>query len=161
MDRPVERTTYLIAIAGNLLLLYATHNLWHVVPFLTDDFRRVIWPVTASLLVGVVVNLAYLAFDPRWFKSMTNVGVLGVSLAVTIRMYQVFPFDFSAFAFDWAPVVATLLWVVMVGTAVAMVIEAVRTPLALFEWLDERSARSAGNDDQEATMAHMSTMRAE
>ena len=126
MDRPVERTTYLIAIAGNLLLLYATHNLWHVVPFLTDDFRRVIWPVTASLLVGVVVNLAYLAFDPRWFKSMTNVGVLGVSLAVTIRMYQVFPFDFSRYAFDWAVVARVLLVLGMAGATITTIVALVR-----------------------------------
>jgi hypothetical protein len=41
---------------------------------------------------------------------------------VSIRMLRVFPFDFSAYAFDWALLTRIVLWVAILGSAVAVVV---------------------------------------
>lgn len=51
-----SRGGYAVALAINLALIYAVHQLWDVVPFLTSDFERLIWPLTASLAVGIIAS---------------------------------------------------------------------------------------------------------
>lgn len=145
--RPMEtrssRGGYAVAIAINLALIYAVHQLWDVVPLLTGDFERLIWPMTASLAVGTIANFLYLVYDAPWFKSLSNIGVLGVSLAVTVRIYQVFPFDFSAFGFDWSQTARVFLWLVMIGTGLAMVVEAARLLSSGMRMIDPPDDRTA------------------
>ena len=97
-----RRSGYVVAIAVNVLMLYVVNNLlaWDILPFLTDDFGRVLWLIDISLLATIMVNLVYVAYDQAWFRSLGQIGLNLISLAVAIRMYQVFPFDFSGSTFD-------------------------------------------------------------
>jgi hypothetical protein len=74
----------------------------------------------------MVVNLSYVFFDSRWFKSITQIGLAGVSLAATVRLYRVFPFDFSAYDFGWDTLARAVLIIAMVGIVISIVVEVVK-----------------------------------
>ncbi len=124
--RAGRRFGYLVAIAVNFGLIAVVNNIldWDVVPFLTADFSRLVGFISISLGLTIAANVAYLAYDPAWFKSLTQIGLLLVSLAVTIRIYQVFPFDFSTYSIAWSQMTRWILIIAMAGTCIGMLVEA-------------------------------------
>lgn len=112
-----RRALYGAAVVVNVLLLLAVLYLpigdW--VPFLTDDFALLIPWISASLLVTIAVNVVYQFDDSKTMTSLGQVVTGLVGLAVTYRTFQVFPFDFSSYEFNWAPVARTALIVAMFG----------------------------------------------
>ena len=123
-----RRAGYLVAAAVNLLLLFLVLGWpgWAALPFLTEEFTQVVGLLSASLVVGAVANLVYLVADPPWVRSLGQLVVSGVSLAATVRLLQVFPFDFSGWSFDPSWLVRLLLWLGVLGTVVGMLTELVR-----------------------------------
>ena len=124
--RPRSRLAgYVMAVIVNaaLLVLVDVRPGWAVVPFLTDDFVRVLWLVNLSLAAGAVVNLAYLGYDRAWFKSVGEIGVAVIGFVLAVRMWQVFPFDLTA---GWSTVARVLLSVAVVGSVVAVLTELAR-----------------------------------
>ncbi len=120
-----ERTGYVIAIVANAIMLYIANNVlaWDVLPFLTDDFTRVLPLLNVSLAAAMLVNAVYIGYDARWFKSSSQIVLLAISLAVTVRLYRVFPFDFAAAGFDWELLLRFVLMVAMFGIGVGIVVE--------------------------------------
>ncbi|MDH3261409.1 MAG: hypothetical protein OEM81_05340 [Acidimicrobiia bacterium] len=123
-----RRFGYSVAVLINAAMLVAVNNLlaWDILSFLTDDFERVIPIITVSLGASIFVNLVYLFYDPGWFKSLSQIGLLGISMAATVRIYQVFPFDFSAFEFNWTTATRVVLILAMVGVGIGVVAELVK-----------------------------------
>jgi hypothetical protein len=123
-----RRSGYVIAIAVNVVMLYVVNNLlaWNLLPFLTDDFGRVLWLIDISLLATIMVNFVYLAYDQSWFRSLGQIGLNLISLVVAVRMYQVFPFDFSGSTFDWTQIARVVIIFTILGTAVGAIVEAVK-----------------------------------
>lgn len=123
-----NRVGYVIAIVINAALLVVVNNLlaWGWISWLTDDFEEVLPLLNVSLTATILVNLVYLAYDAEWFKSLCELGLLSISLAVTIRLYRVFPFDFSAYDVDWAVLVRIVLIIAMVGVGIAMIVQVVK-----------------------------------
>jgi hypothetical protein len=120
-----KRFGYALAALINGALVYVVHNLlaWDVAPFLTDEFERVVPIITVSLVATAVFNVIYVVSDPVWFKSLTQIAVLGISIAATARMYRVFPFDFSAYDFDWATLAKVVMIIAIVGAGLAIITE--------------------------------------
>lgn len=123
-----RRSGYVIAIAINVVMLYVVNNLlaWDILPFLTDDFGRVLWLIDISLLATIMANLIYLAYDQSWFRSLGQIGLNLISLMVAIRMYQVFPFDFSGSSFDWTQIARVVIIFTILGTAVGVIVEVLK-----------------------------------
>lgn len=121
----VRRFGYLVAIAVNFGLLAVVNNVleWDIVPFLTPDFSRVVGFISVCIGLTIVANMIYLAYDPAWFKSLSQIGLLVVSLAVTIRVYQVFPFEFTSDSIAWSEMTRWLLIIAMAGTCAGMLTE--------------------------------------
>lgn len=71
-------------------------------------------------------NIAWIAYDAAWFKSVGNIVQSLFSIAVTIRLLQVFPFDFSAYDFNWEVVTRGVLIVALVGVSIGIVAEAAK-----------------------------------
>lgn len=127
-SRSMRRFGYLAAVAVNLVLLFVVNNLlvWGVLPWLTDDFEQVLPILNVSLLATIVVSLVYVWFDPGWFKSLTQIGLSVISLVVTVRLFRVFPFDFSPYDFGWATITRVVLIFVMLGITIGIIAESAR-----------------------------------
>jgi hypothetical protein len=97
---------------------------WQVVPFLTDGFRGVVWLLAVSLLLNAAAELIYAVVDRPRVKAAGDVLTLAVSLLVTVRLWQAFPFDLPE------AVVRALLVLAIVGTVIGMIV-AVVTALGL------------------------------
>jgi len=138
---------YLVSIAFNIVILVVANNLltWDLLPFLTDDFADVLWLIDISLLATILVNFVYLGYDPGWFKSVCQIGMGGISMAVAVRMYQVFPFDFSAYEFDWTWTVRFVMVLGMIGIGVGIVVELAK--LARGAVVGPRSSRGQANGE--------------
>ena len=123
-----SRVGYVIAIVLNAALLVVVNNIlaWGWISWLTEEWEEVLPLLNVSLTATILVNVVYLAFDAEWFKSLCELGLLSISLAVTIRVYQVFPFDFSAYDFDWAAMVRVILIIGMIGIGIAMIVQLVK-----------------------------------
>jgi hypothetical protein len=123
-----RRAGYAIAVVVNLALLFVANNLlaWDVLPFLTGEFATVLWLIDISLLATVAVNLAHMWYDPAWFKSSCQIGLGSISMLVALRMFQVFPFDFSAYEFDWERVTRFVIVLSMIGIGIGIVVETVK-----------------------------------
>ncbi len=128
-----RRPGYLVAIGVNAVLLYVVNNLpsWHWPPFLTEDFDRVLPLLNVSIVATIAVNVVFLAFDPRWFTAVAQVGLSGVSLAVMVRTFDVFPFDFSAYEFGWSGVARVALILGMIGVVIGIVAHTVKFTVEL------------------------------
>jgi hypothetical protein len=120
----VRRVGYAIAVAINVVFGYLVNARpgWSALPFLADDFRQVLVLVNLSLAAGVFANLVYLADDRPRVKAFGDLITTSIGLAVLIRLWEVFPFDFNGAAFDWALVMRTLLVLAGLGTAIALLI---------------------------------------
>ena len=69
----------------------------------------------------------------------------GIGLIVMIRIWNVFPFDFSDSAFDWTFVVRLLLVVAMVGAAIGIVVQFVTLIRLAGGKSDDRSEKHVGS----------------
>ncbi|HEY5881484.1 MAG TPA: hypothetical protein VIU11_21420, partial [Nakamurella sp.] len=100
--RRTRRGGYVGAIVVNAIMLYLINVWpgWAVLPFLTDDLRVVLPWINASILTSIVVNVGYLVADPRWVRALGSIVTGVVGLVATVRMWQVFPFDFAGSAID-------------------------------------------------------------
>jgi hypothetical protein len=103
----------------------AAQSGWQALPFLTSDTSQVIGLVNLSLAVSLSVNVVYLFYDLPWLKSLGDLMTAGIGLAVAIRVWQVFPFAFHGSAAWWSTAVRILLVLVIVGSAITIVVQAV------------------------------------
>lgn len=107
----------------NAAIYYLANNRpgWQALPFLTADTVQVLALFNASLIAGMVVNLVFVLHDAPWLKALGNLVTTSISLAVSIRMWQVFPFAFGNSAFDWALLARAVLVLAIVGSAIGIV----------------------------------------
>jgi hypothetical protein len=119
-----RRTGYSFAIVFSTAMLVVLNVApgWQAIPFLTSDTTQVLWLVNLSIAAGIAANLAYLAYDPPWLKSLGDLVTTGIGLAAAIRVWQVFPFDLSA---GWSAGVRTLLVICIAGSCIALLVQIV------------------------------------
>jgi hypothetical protein len=123
-----RRLGYTIAIVVNGAILFVVHNLlaWGVPEWLTDDFGDVLPILTLSLLAAIMVNTVFLFYDEPWFTTACELVTLGLSMAVVVTTYRVFPFDFSAYAWDWDVMVRWVIILTIAAMSIALVVNAVK-----------------------------------
>lgn len=125
--RASPRTGYAAEVAINLVLLYLVNGRpgWEALGFLTPQAASVMRWVNACLVVGIVANLAYLAFPAAWVRPAGEALRAALAVATCWAWWQVFPFDFSGTG-NAAELVAR--WVIglgIVGGSVAVVVNLV------------------------------------
>lgn len=126
LRRTGRRLGYGIAVVVNLAMLVALQFVPGWLPFITDAFDTVVPWISLSLIAAIVANLVYQVDDTTTVKSTGQTLVNLISLFVTYRVFEVFPFDFSAYDFDWALVTRVMLILGMVGSGVGVVAETVK-----------------------------------
>lgn len=119
----VTRFGHLLAAAGNGVLLWVSHQLldWGWPAFLTRDFELVLGIVTASFVASIVVNIALAFHRQARFRALTDLVTSGFAMAVVLRTWEVFPFDFAGYGRDWSGLVHLGLVVGILVTGVSMV----------------------------------------
>jgi hypothetical protein len=120
-----RRTGYVIAALFNMAMLYVINIWpgWQAVPFLTDDTHRLLTLVNLSVVAGLAANLIYLSYDPPSVKALGDLVTTGIGLAVLVRIWQVFPFDFGGYRFDWPLLFRVLIVVALVGAAIGLLVQ--------------------------------------
>lgn len=128
-----RRFGYLVAALIDAVMLYLINGRpgWDVLPFLTSETEQVIPWVNASIIAGLVANLAYLGHDPRWFRALGDMVTTAFSFAAMVRIWQVFPLSFDEGGFDWELVARILLALGLVGTLIGFVVALVTFVRAL------------------------------
>lgn len=123
-----RRVGYVIGALVGVALLYLidVQPGWHALPFLTAGTTQVLWLVNASIVVGILANLAYLFRDTRRVTAFCGVVTTAFGLAAMVRTWQVFPFDFTGYSFNWALLARVLLILGIVGSAVAILVNGVK-----------------------------------
>ena len=123
-----RRVGYLIAIIVNLVLLWLVNVTpgWQDVPWITYAAGQVVWLVNLSLIAGACANMLYLVFDAWWFKALGELTLALISLVVSVRVLEVFPFDFSAYPFPWELLTRFILVIAIVGSFISAITQVVR-----------------------------------
>ncbi|HET8595303.1 MAG TPA: hypothetical protein VFM07_08650, partial [Intrasporangium sp.] len=119
-----RRLGYTIAVAVNAVLIYLVNVApgWDAVPFLTPATTEVLPWVNASMIAGVVANAVYVAWDPTWFKALGDIVTTSIGIVAMVRIWQVFPFDFAGWSFDWTLVAKFALGFGIGGSIVAILV---------------------------------------
>ena len=127
-SRVARKVGYSVAVMVNVIMLILVNATpgWRVLPFLTEDFVSLLWLVNLSIFSSIFVNVAYLAYDAAWFKSVGQIGVTAIGLVASLRTWQVFPFDFSPYCGPWETLTRLMLVIAIFGSIVAIVVELVR-----------------------------------
>lgn len=123
-----KRVGFLVAAAVNGLLLWVAHQLldWGWPGFLTADFELVLGLVTASFIAGIVLNLALAIHHGVRFRAFADGVTAAFSLAVGLRMWAVFPFDFTGYSTDWTTVVRVVIGLGIAATGIAIIANLVK-----------------------------------
>lgn len=123
-----RRFGYLVAAGINLALLFLIHVRpgWRVLPFLTEATTEVLPLVNLQLCTAVAINLIWIAVDPRWLRALGELATAVVGLAATARVLEVFPFAFDPAGVPWESLVRVLLWVGIVGSVIAVLVNVAR-----------------------------------
>lgn len=136
VPRAARRVGYLLGVAVNLALMWLVNGDpgWRWVGILTEDFGRVVGLVTASLVVGAVINLVYLLGDPAWLKRLGDAVTAGFAGVILVRLLVIFPFELSS----WSPGTVSalrfglgLLAVVMGIAVIANVVQSMQEAIGL------------------------------
>jgi hypothetical protein len=125
---PARRFGYLVAIAVNAVMLWAANQLlaWGWPGFLTEDFAQVLPLINASLIASMVVNAGFLVRDRGRVRALGDLINAVFGVAVSVRLWSVFPFDFVGYDTDWTGVVRVALVLGIVGTSIAVLVHLVK-----------------------------------
>jgi hypothetical protein len=137
-----RRFGFVISVFVNAAFLYLLNISpgWESIPFLTADTELVIGWVNLSLVLGAVLNAIYVLASPPWFRRLGETVTAMVGFIVAIRLYAVFPFDFTGSGFDWTALVRIILIFGIVGTAIGVVAGIIRFVAAVGRSGSNRSA---------------------
>ncbi len=122
---------HVLAIAVNLIMLFVVRNIgeWDLLPFLTDDYQRVIGALSFGIIVTIVGRVVQILLPGRRVKILVDGIVTAVGFFVLIRVLRVFPFDFDPDGIRWDVIIRLFLILGLVGSAIAVLV----TPLRLLQ----------------------------
>lgn len=86
-------------------------------PFLTDGIDRVAQFIRLALAISLIGNVTRIWYSPSWFVGLADLVATLAGMVATLRLFQVFPFDFDDGTTPWTTVVRLLLIAAMVGAA--------------------------------------------
>ncbi|TFD13629.1 MULTISPECIES: hypothetical protein [unclassified Cryobacterium] len=129
-----RKAGFAIAIAVNAVILYLVNAWpgWQSVPFLTPETSQVLGIFNLSLIVGIIVNAVYLVLDLPPIRALGDLITLGIGLAVLVGLWEVFPFDFQDYSFDWTVLIRAVLIAAMVGTGIGLIVQLVLLIRSIF-----------------------------
>lgn len=73
-----------------------------------------------------MVNLALAVHHRGRIRALADLVTAAFGLAVGLRMWEVFPFDFTGYATDWSGFVNVVLIIGIVATGIAIIVSLVK-----------------------------------
>ena len=109
---------------------------WTSYPLLTSDFNQWLPIITASLITAIVGNIILIIYDGHFFRKVIHIAIGLFSLAATISLLVIFPFNFSAIpAHDLAnlltPNITVVLILTSVGIGIGIIVRFVKLMVAI------------------------------
>lgn len=134
-----RRVGYVAAATVNGIILWVANSLlgWGWPPFLTGEFDQLLPWIDASLAVTIAVNLLWVFHDPAWLRHLGQIGLDLLSIVVTVRTWQIFPFDFKGYWSGWEILARIAIAVGFCGLIVDTITRSValaRTAQASGQW---------------------------
>jgi len=122
-----RRFGYVVGAAVNALLLYLINRNpgWEAVPFLTGDTVQVLGLVNASIAVGLVANVVYVAWDPTWLRSLGELVTTSIGVLALVRFWRVWPVDLPDPS-AWAVIARIAVAAGIVGGLIGILVATVR-----------------------------------
>lgn len=122
-----RKVGYVVTAAVDLVGLWVAGHLldWGWPAFLTDEFEDLLPWISISLAATAVLNVLWVVADPDWFRHLGQLALDVITVIVSVRTWQIFPFDFSGYAWVWEAGTRALIVVATVGSAIAAVVELV------------------------------------
>lgn len=123
-----QRFGYGLAVVLNGIMLWVAHQLldWGWPGFLTRDYEALLPWVTVSFVASMVANAAFLVHDRGWFRALADLVTSAIGLAVALKTWAVFPFDFEDYDRDWTGLARVVLVVAIVGTVIGVIVNTVK-----------------------------------
>jgi hypothetical protein len=120
-----RRFGYIVAVAINVALWFIINIWpgWRELSFVTAEASQVVGLLNLSLVVGVVVNLAFVVVDSPWLKVIGDLTTTGVGLVVLVQVFRVFPFDFESYSINWALVARLAIVAAIVGSVIGLLVQ--------------------------------------
>ena len=124
----VRRIGYVVTIFVNAVVLFVMNNLlnWEWPPWLTQEFEEVLPLINASILATMLFTTVYLFYDGPAFRQLGDLVSLAISIAAAARTLSVYPFDFSAYSFNWDLATKAILILALFGMTVAFIVNVVK-----------------------------------
>lgn len=121
--RAPSRSGYLGSVVVNAVILYLVNVApgWHILPFLSPATPQVLGLVNASLVATIVANVVYVVFDSRPLRAIGGMVTTAIGLAAVLKIWHVFPFDFTGASYDWTLVARVVLAVAIAGSIIGIV----------------------------------------
>lgn len=109
---------------------------WTSHPFLTPDFERWLPIVTASLIAAIIGNIILIIYDGNFFRKIIHIAMDLFSLAATISLLVIFPFDFSVIPGNdltnlLNPIVTIVLILASVGIGIGVIVRFVKLMVSI------------------------------
>ena len=104
---------------------------WTNYPLLTADFDRWLPIITASLIAAILGNIILIIYDGYFFRGVIHIAMDLFSIAATILLLIIFPFNFSAMpGHDLAnllnPIMTVVLILASVGIGIGIIVRFVK-----------------------------------
>lgn len=123
-----RKVGWVVAALFTGIALWGVNHLlvWGWPSWLTDEFADALPAIRTSLIASIVVYTLYVFYDRDWFRALGDLVTGWFSLVAGWTMWQVFPFDFSAYEFDFALLARWVIGLGMFGVGVAMIANLVK-----------------------------------
>jgi hypothetical protein len=113
----LRRFGYVVTIVLSVVVVYLANNIvaWGWFPWLTADFDEVVPYISVAVIASIVVNAIYIVHDAAWLKAIGETISLVLTVIANVQLLRVFPFDYSAYQWNWAGIVRVALILATIG----------------------------------------------
>ena len=122
MSVAARRFGHAVAIGINLLILLIVNNLldfgWF--PWLTEDFEELLPLINVAIAVNIGLSLIYMFTADKRVRTGGQILANVLALYVLVRTWQVFPFDFTGYDFEFDIADFTVTWDTIARIAIGL-----------------------------------------